>query len=80
MFITPDNVPDKIKNIKWCAGLYGYIILEVVAAVTEYYSKINIMMHSFLNGPDMTMPLLKTSRKDYLAMSLASTYVALSFL
>merc|ERR1711906_59015 len=75
VFDTPDDVPDEIKNNERYAGLDGYTIEEVAAAVAEDYGKIDILVHSLANGPEVTKPLLETSRKGYLAASSASSLV-----
>ena len=38
------------------------------------FGKIDIMVHSLANGPEVTKPLLETSRNGYLAASSASAY------
>jgi len=80
VFDTPDDVPDEIKNNKRYAGLDGYTIEEVAKAVEADYGKIDILVHSLANGPEVTKPLLETSRKGYLAASSASAYSAVSLL
>lgn len=47
---------------------------EVAAAVEKDYGKIDILVHSLANGPEVTKPLLETSRNGYLAASSASAY------
>ena len=74
VFDTPDDVPDEIKENKRYAGLDGYTIEEVAKAVEADYGKIDILVHSLANGPEVTKPLLETSRKGYLAASSASAY------
>ena len=80
VFDTPEDVPDEIKNNKRYAGLDGYTIEEVAKAVEADYGKIDILVHSLANGPEVTKPLLETSRKGYLAASSASAYSAVSLL
>jgi len=80
VFDTPDDVPEEIKNNKRYAGLDGYTISEVAAAVEADYGKIDILVHSLANGPEVVKPLLETSRKGYLAASSASAYSAVSLL
>jgi enoyl-[acyl-carrier protein] reductase I len=80
VFDTPDDVPDEIKDNKRYAGLDGYTISEVAKAVEADYGKIDILVHSLANGPEVTKPLLETSRKGYLAASSASAYSAVSLL
>ena len=43
-------------------------------------SQIDILVHSLANGPEVTKPLLETSRQGYLAASSASAYSAVSLL
>mmetsp|Transcript_7730 Transcript_7730/g.21532 ORF Transcript_7730/g.21532 Transcript_7730/m.21532 type:complete len:367 (+) Transcript_7730:72-1172(+) len=80
VFDTPDDIPDEIKSNKRYAGLDGYTISEVAEAVAADYGKIDILVHSLANGPEVTKPLLETSRKGYLAASSASAYSAVSLL
>ena len=80
VFDTPEDVPDDIKDNKRYAGLDGFTISEVAAAVEADYGKIDILVHSLANGPEVIKPLLETSRKGYLAASSASAYSAVSLL
>jgi len=74
VFDTPEDIPDEIKENKRYKGLDGYTISEVAKAVEADYGKIDILVHSLANGPEVTKPLLETSRKGYLAASSASAY------
>merc|ERR1740122_379990 len=78
VFDVAEDVPEEIKTNKRYAGLSGYTISEVAAAVAEDYGKIDILVHSLANGPEVTKPLLETSRKGYLAASSASAYSLVS--
>jgi len=80
VFDEPDDVPEEIKNNKRYAGLDGYTIAEVAAEVEKDYGKIDIVVHSLANGPEVTKPLLETSRRGYLAASSASAYSAVSLI
>jgi enoyl-[acyl-carrier protein] reductase I len=80
VFDEPDDVPEDIKNNKRYAGLDGFTISEVAKAVEADYGKIDILVHSLANGPEVVKPLLETSRKGYLAASSASAYSAVSLL
>ncbi len=42
------------------------------------YGKIDLLVHSLANGPEVTKPLLETSRRGYLAASSASAYSMVS--
>lgn len=80
VFDTPEDVPEEIKTNKRYAGLDGYSISEVAEAVKADYGKIDILVHSLANGPEVKKPLLETSRQGYLAASSASAYSAISLL
>jgi len=74
VFDTAEDVPEDVKANKRYAGLEGYSISEVADAVAKDYGKIDILVHSLANGPEVTKPLLETSRNGYLAASSASAY------
>lgn len=80
VFDTPDDVPEHVKTNKRYAGLSGYSISEVAAAVAKDYGKIDILVHSLANGPEVTNPLLETSRSGYLAASSASAFSLVSMI
>lgn len=44
------------------AGLDGFSIQEVANKVAADYGKIDILVHSLANGPEVQKPLLETSR------------------
>jgi len=77
VFDTPEDVPEEIKNNKrYACG--SFTIQEVVDQVKADYGKVDILVHSLANGPEVTKPLLDTSRKGYLAASSASAYSMVS--
>jgi len=80
VFDTPEDVPEDVRSNKRYAGLDGYTISEVAEKVMKDYGKIDILVHSLANGPEVTKPLLETSRKGYLAASSASAYSAVGLL
>eukprot|EP00977_Amphora_coffeiformis_P007343 scaffold1588_cov222-Amphora_coffeaeformis.AAC.15 len=80
VFDEPSDVPDEIKTNKRYQGLDHFTIAEVAEAVKADYGKIDILVHSLANGPEVTKPLLETTRKGYLAASSASAYSAVSLL
>ena len=77
---TPDQVPDEIKNNKRYQGLSGYTIAEAAEAVKNDFGKLDILVHSLANGPEVQKPLLETSRNGYLAAQSASSYSFVSLL
>lgn len=74
VFDEPADVPEDVKTNKRYAGLDGFTISEVASKVGADYGKIDILVHSLANGPEVTKPLLETSRRGYLAASSASAY------
>jgi len=78
VFDEPEDVPDDVKNNKRYAGLDGFTITECAAKVAADYGKIDVLVHSLANGPEVTKPLLETSRRGYLAASSASAYSLVS--
>jgi enoyl-[acyl-carrier protein] reductase I len=80
VFDDPEDVPEEIKTNKRYAGLDHYTISEAAEAIRNDYGKIDILVHSLANGPEVTKPLLETSRKGYLAASSASAYSFVSML
>lgn len=73
-FDSPADVPADILENKRYKEASGYTISEVAAAVAKDYGKIDILVHSLANAPEVQKPLLETSRKGYLAASSASSY------
>jgi len=71
-------VPEDVLSNKRYAGLDGFSIEETAEAVKADYGKIDILVHSLANGPEVTKPLLETSRRGYLAASSASAYSMVS--
>ena len=53
VFDEPEDVPEEIKSNKRYAGLDGYTISEVAKAVEKDYGKIDILIHSLANGPEV---------------------------
>jgi enoyl-[acyl-carrier protein] reductase I len=79
-FDKPEDVPEEVKNNKRYQGASGYTISEVAAAVEKDFGKIDILVHSLANGPEVKNPLLETSRAGYLAAQSASAYSFVSLL
>jgi hypothetical protein len=80
VFDTPEDVPEDIKANKRYAGSSKWTVKEVAEDVFADYGKIDILIHSLANGPEVTKALLDTSRKGYLAALSASTYSYISLL
>ncbi len=73
-FDTPDDVPEEVSENKRYKGASGYTISEVAERVAKDHGKIDILVHSLANGPEVKNTLLNTSRKGYLAAVNSSSY------
>jgi enoyl-[acyl-carrier protein] reductase I len=79
-FDTIDDVPEEIKNNKRYKEYEHYTIADVVEEVKKDFGTIDILVHSLANGPEVSKPLLETSRSGYLAALSASSYSFVSLL
>jgi len=79
-FDKPEDVPADIKENKRYQDAAGYTISEVAAQVERDFGKIDILVHSLANGPEVKKPLLETSRNGYLAAVSSSAYSFVSLL
>jgi enoyl-[acyl-carrier protein] reductase I len=80
VFDTMADVPQEIRENKRYAELSGYSISDVAKQVEADYGKIDILIHSLANAPEVTKSLLDTSRKGYLAAMSSSSYSFISLL
>ncbi|KAL6203769.1 hypothetical protein ACLB2K_027468 [Fragaria x ananassa] len=80
VFDNPDDVPEEVKANKRYAGSSNWTVQEAAEAVKNDFGSIDILVHSLANGPEVTKPLLETSRKGYLAAISASSYSYVSLL
>ncbi|XP_072982418.1 enoyl-[acyl-carrier-protein] reductase [NADH] 1, chloroplastic-like [Typha latifolia] len=80
VFDTPEDVPEDVKTNKRYSGSSNWTVKEVVECVKNDFGSIDILVHSLANGPEVTKPLLETSRKGYLAAMSASSYSFVSLL
>lgn len=79
-FDTPEDVPQDVKENKRYKELSNYTISEVANLIQKDFGKIDILIHSLANAPEVTKPLLETSRKGYLAALSSSSYSFISLL
>ncbi|KAG6397275.1 hypothetical protein SASPL_143441 [Salvia splendens] len=68
------------SNWKRYAGSSNWTVKEVAESVKQDFGCIDILVHSLANGPEVTKPLLETSRNGYLAAISASSYSFVSLL
>ncbi len=80
MYDTPETVPEETKNNKRYAGSTGYTVSEVAKLMETDFGKIDFLVHSLANGPEVKKPLLETSREGYLAAVSSSSYSFVSLL
>lgn len=69
-----EDVPEEVRTNKRYAELSSYTIADVAKEVEEKYGKIDILVHSLANGPEVKNPLLETSRAGYLSAVNSSAY------
>ncbi|GAV63951.1 adh_short_C2 domain-containing protein [Cephalotus follicularis] len=80
IYDSPEDVPEDVKTNKRYAGSTNWTVQEVVESVKKDFGSIDILVHSLANGPEVTKPLLETSRYGYLAAVSASSYSYVSLL
>lgn len=79
-FDTLADVPQEVSENKRYKDVGGYTISEVAEAVARDFGKIDILIHSLANAPEIKNSLLETSRKGYLAALSSSSYSFISLL
>ncbi|KAL2336770.1 hypothetical protein Fmac_011216 [Flemingia macrophylla] len=80
VYDSPVDVPEDVKTNKRYAGATNWTVQEVAESVKKDFDKIDILVHSLANGPEVSKPLSETSRKGYLAALSASSYSYISLL
>lgn len=74
LYDTPESIPDEIKSNKRYVHSQEFTVSEVAKKVESDFGKIDILVHSLANGPEVKKPLLETSREGYLAALNSSSY------
>jgi enoyl-[acyl-carrier protein] reductase I len=72
------SIPESVATSKRYRAFSGYSIQEVVDKVKQDFGSVDYVVHSLANGPEVTKPLLETSRNGYLAANSASAYSLVS--
>lgn len=80
MYDQIEDVPQEVKENKRYADLTCYTISDVAKQIEADFGKIDILVHSLANAPEVTKNLLDTSRKGYLAALSSSSYSFISLL
>mmetsp|Transcript_10579 Transcript_10579/g.25065 ORF Transcript_10579/g.25065 Transcript_10579/m.25065 type:complete len:387 (-) Transcript_10579:129-1289(-) len=78
VYDTPEDVPEEVRTNKRYAAAPDFTVSEVAAKVEKEVGKIDILIHSLANGPEVQKPLMETSRQGYLAAMSASSYSLVS--
>lgn len=79
-FDKPEDVPEDVRENKRYKDVGGYTVSEVAQQIAKDFGKIDILVHSLANGPEVKKPLLETSRSGYLAALSSSSYSFVSLL
>jgi enoyl-[acyl-carrier protein] reductase I len=79
-FDRPEDIPEEVRENKRYKDVGNYTISEVAEAVARDFGKIDILIHSLANAPEVQNPLLSTSRKGYLAALSSSAYSFVSLI
>ena len=76
MFDTLGDAPDEIRTNKRYKEVGDFSIAGLAAQVSADFggSCLDVLVHSLANGPEVTKPLLETSRAGYLTAVSASAY------
>jgi enoyl-[acyl-carrier protein] reductase I len=76
MFDAMDDVPEDVRNNKRYQDLGDYTIRGLRDAIEKDFGadKLDIVVHSLANGPEVQKALIDTSRSGYLAANSASAY------
>jgi enoyl-[acyl-carrier protein] reductase I len=77
---TMDEIPPDIRENKRYAAYENYAVKECAEQIARDYGKIDILVHSLANGPEVKNPLMGTSRAGYLAAVSASSYSYVSLI
>ncbi|PPS10166.1 hypothetical protein GOBAR_AA10478 [Gossypium barbadense] len=80
VYDSPEDVPVDVETNKRYAGSSNWTVQELVECVKKDFGSIDILVHSLANGPEVSKPLLETSRNGYLAALSASSYSYISLL
>ena len=79
-FDVPEDVPEEVRENKRYKEMGQYTVSEVAANAAKDFGKIDILIHSLANAPEVKNSLLETSRKGYLAAISSSSYSFISLL
>ena len=79
-FDTAADVPEEVKESRRYKDFSSYTIEEVAKQFESDFGKLDILVHSLANAPEVKNDLLDTSRQGYLDALSASSYSSISLL
>ena len=80
VFDKMEDVPQEVRESKRYAEHTNYAMAELAKQVEADFGRIDILVHSLANAPEVTKNLLDTSRQGYLAAMSSSAYSFISLL
>lgn len=80
IYDKPEDVPEEIRNDKRYLEHKKFTISEVAEQLAEDLKgqKLDFLIHSLANGPEVKRPMLQTTRNGYLSAISASSYSLIS--
>lgn len=72
------SIPESVSESKRYKAYKNFSLSEVAALVKQEFGELDGVVHALANGPEVTKPLLQTSRNGYLAAVSSSAYSLVS--
>ena len=69
-----EDIPNEVLEHKRYKDMSNFTISEVAQLIEKEHGKIDFLVHSLANAPEIQKSLLETSRKGYLAALSSSSY------
>lgn len=77
-FDSKEDVPSSLSENKRYKNVENYTIGDIADSVEKDFGKIDFLIHSLANAPEIKKPLLETTRTGYLEAISASSYSFIS--
>lgn len=80
IYDTLEDVPEEVKSSRRYESRSDFSMQGLANSIASDFGagKLDVVVHSLANGPEVHLPLLETSRKGYLAAVSASAYSLVS--
>jgi enoyl-[acyl-carrier protein] reductase I len=72
------SIPESVSESKRYKAYKNFSLSEVATLVKQEFGELDGVVHALANGPEVTKPLLQTSRNGYLAAVSSSAYSLVS--